>query len=440
MIFSLIIFLFSLTTSVANRELGHWYPGTLSPNSPVSSSRTTQTIKDSSETFVLPQLNITKLHCMYNRHRPPQTYKETQSFIVRAAKECWEYCKLTQNCTLFSFQYRKRICALYNATNPLIEEETLFTGNFKLALGDMECLECLLTVDEVIAQSEETGVRIVDEQSRKCLGLTSSSTPRVKLANGKSGFRVAWKNCSNSNLWVLTRAETGYQDSYLVFLKGHKYEWSLEWNIRRHSHNIVYLAKSHNDTSDEINNQITLDRNLPKNGENCNYRIMASYNSDGKKPSHPKFYKLFTLKNGSLLPLSFVKFIRPALDTTCSLKKMSTKHGTILNKDKVPFLLAGSVITIKCLHGYGIKSLNFSIQQKVRCSEHMDIRPCSKIKRGIQQQELRPNYNVLIGIIVMLCSILIVIAVKSQLTNFCNFMKNYLNRPNNFEKEKEANM
>ena len=372
------------------------------------------------EPFTTSEVVMTVGHrrCIHQRDVLLLSSSQIQSFNVRAVKECWDYCKLTTDCGIFTFQHNKRLCSLYQG--PMVDGD--YTSNINLTVGNMECLECLGTIGDVVAQSEESGVRIVF--SGKCLGVKGDKKAvRVDLENGEAGISLAWTNCSESNLWVLKWTKYEYTGSFLVQISLIGQDWSLEWGTQKGGLNIIYVAKTKNipqnksHVQDVIQQAMVVKRSNLTNKNNCNFMILGTdyfnYNDDDFPDFRPR--TLSTNTNLYNETLSDIGFARPAPDVTCLLKKLAVRHGKVFNVDNVPFFLAGNTVTIKCEPGYGVEKLNYSSRQEVVCSKNLKLNPCKSIRKKFQARGNDDYCNIYIGLVIFLLVIFILTTIVVQL-------------------------
>ena len=378
------------------------------------------------ELFTTSEVVMTVGHrrCIHQRDVLLLSSSQIQSFNVRAVKECWDYCKLTTDCGIFTFQHNKRLCSLYQG--PMVDGD--YTGNVNLTVGNMECLECLATVGDVVAQSEESGVRVV--VSGKCLGVIGDKkAARMDLENGETGFSLSWKNCSESNLWVLKWTKYEHTGSFLVQISLIGQNWSMEWGTQKGGLNIIYLAKTKNipqnksHVQDVIQQAMVVERSNLTNENNCNFMILGTdyfnYNDDDFPDFRPR--TLSTNKNLHHKSLSDIGFARPAPDVTCLLKKLVVRHGKVLNVDNVPFFLAGNTVTIKCDPGYGVEKLNYSSRQEVVCSKNLNLNPCKSTRKKLQARGNDDYCNIYIGLVIFLLALILTLVVQLWSRN-CKYM------------------
>ena len=330
------------------------------------------------------------LCCLYGTVQLPRSSTILQ-LKVDTTTNCWNYCMLTRGCALFSYQFVTGMCSLHNHTELIFHRST----SFNLAVLDMECLDCLGEIADVVKLSK-AGVQIKHVFTGKCL---TTSSEKMEW-DGLKGYQLTWRNCSRAARWIVTWADIWKK---LVRISQLDSKWGIDWT--RGEQKVAYLTKEKN-----INNQGLLLERKGLNG--CLYRVLGPEEIDdtGKVVR----WIIFSTRpyNDSNIKFNYtlnkIKIIPPIPGPVCPLRQFAVKHGRVLNDNNVPFFLPGSTVTVQCNAGYGVKTLNKSVDQELKCS--VNARPKRCIKSVGLEKEWTSQQNVYLAIIASLVTLLILCA------------------------------
>ena len=305
-----------------------------------------------------------------------------KSFKTTGLQHCWRYCKVMGLCEVFVFHFITRDCSLYK--NKMLKYQ-LESGP-DIAVGMLDCLECIGEVREVIEKSK-SGVLI--KMLQRCLSVERSE-------NGTNyNYRLSWKDCKGADLWKLSKIENDSGASNeRVFYRISKMNSNLElnWMIKDGRLGMIFpdIKSNISIRSIHVDKSTTVFRSV------CRFKIQA-FLDDKVHPVH-----LNTL-DGEFpsWPLASVSFIAPFSQERCPLRQFSIKHGVFVNSDKVPYFLPGTLVPIQCKSGYGFKALNFTPFQRVICHKGARPLPCSVIKCGMDSNERELELLCLILVLVL---------------------------------------
>ena len=290
------------------------------------------------------------------------------SFKITGLQDCWRYCKMTGLCEVFVFHFITRVCSLYKNKMLMYRLES----DPNIAVGIMECLECIGELKEVIDKSR-SGVLI--KMLQKCLSVEYSEN----VTN--NNYQLSWTNCKRADMWRLSRSEnvSGAHNNR-DFFRISKINSNLElnWMIKDEGYGLIFPDKKSNISS----RKILVDKSTVFVGSVCKFKVYAFVDDkvhpihlntiDGKVPSWP---------------LTSISFALPSELKRCPLHQFSVQHGVVVNPDKVPYFLPGAPVLIECKSGYGVKALNYTPFQRVLCHKDTRPTPCSVIKCTMKSNE-----------------------------------------------------
>lgn len=332
------------------------------------------------------------------------------TFKMTSLQECWKYCKFSsssENCAVFVFHFITRACSLYR------NDELIYkaVSDFNLAVGNLDCLECTGEIDEVVKKSKN-GVLIVlkDDGFKKCLAV---KTLNINNNEEVSKYQLKWKKCKDGDLWKLTRSRDrfGYNSSFRISKINS--DLVLDWRINDDGYGIAFP----NDEFENSGSSVHVYK-ANTNSHICKYKIQA-FISANDYPMH--LYTIYVRPYPSYL-LDPVSFALPVRSKRCPIKQFSVENGKLLNQDRVPYFLPGNSAFIKCNPGFGVKALNYTIIQQIKCWEEKRPRYCSAIVRsGGKESEkiamiLVPFVlsTLLTGVMAFICRIALYSGAKKQ--------------------------
>ena len=295
------------------------------------------------------------------------------SFSVSDLQSCWRYCRHDKQCVIFTFQVISRNCSLHRMALP----EYGVKPKRNLAIGSLDCLDCLEhDVDRVVERSK-AGI-LIQNYNKKCL---AASDYKVTVDNSEV-IELNWGKCSQENLWIIywtNHEQIGTKIGSVQISKLNS-TWGLDWKLKNKSQKYeVYLTKKQKIAK----NHIILKKSTLFEEEPCKFSIegikdgMSSYLNFGAE--------LRYFLNGITFSV--------LTNYKCPFNQFLVKNGVIVSSNKLPYFLPDSTVTIRCHPGYGIKELNFSTYQDVKCSKNRRPKPCSRIKQGVvDERETKTIY------------------------------------------------
>ena len=297
------------------------------------------------------------------------------SFSVSDLQSCWRYCRHDKQCFIFTFQVISRNCSLHRMALP----EYGVKPKRNLAIGSLDCLDCLEhDVDRVVERSK-AGI-LIQNYNKKCL---AASDDKVTVDNSEVS-KLNWGKCSQENLWIIYWTNNEQIGTNIGSVQIYKLNstWGLDWKLTNKSQLYqvyeVYLTKKQK----KAKNNIILKKSTLFEEEPCKFSIEGI--KDGT-PSYLNFgLELRYFLNG--ITFSVLK------NYTCPFNQFLVKNGVIVSSDKLPYFLPDSTVTIRCHPGYGIKELNFTTYQDVKCSKNRRPKPCSRIKQVVDERETNTVY------------------------------------------------
>ena len=320
------------------------------------SPRPTISTLDVSETHILKAGSL-KEACITHNGTSHSNTSLILSFKVDSLSSCSDYCKFTQYCALFTFQIYLKTCCLHKETDPIFYKDI----NYNLAQGNMACLNCLGTVENIVERSKH-GI-IIENIFNKCLSVTNETV----VVNGTTGFKLFWKKiCSKPDLWVFNWTNQTISDVPLVQISKLNTNWALDWSTSSAGNKVVFLTERI-----KIINSIVFQK-TSSDEKTCKFNI------DGIDTNGWTW--LLQLVDDNIFFMQFLSFSLPNAKQMCPLSQFSVKNGEILNPNKVPFFLPETTCTVRCKPGFGVKTKNFTSYQDVICSKDIRPKPCSVMR------------------------------------------------------------
>ena len=318
--------------------------------------------------------------------------RRLQTFKTERMSVCWQYCSIKDGCAVFEYNVITRRCSLF----PQIMTKKSRVPKYTLAVAQMSCLDCLQSV-EIVMEHSKHGVLIKNQSGKLCLSTRQKSEGTVSTkVDNSTRVHLTWIPCSKADTWTLTRTgETSNQSRENgAWVEVSKFNSSLvlDWELTPEEWALVYLTKK----SSLSQNKIHFSRSYLYSGLGCRFRFLG-------------FGMTLFPKTGSLDGISILV---PSAITKCPLQQFSVANGEVINENKVPYFLEGSSVSIQCRTGFGVKALNYSYRQVIRCSQGIRPRPCSTLTPvNKREHSVTPDMEIYLGIIVVLSVVLIMGAV-----------------------------
>ena len=341
--------------------------------------------------------------CLSHDSKPDNASIVYGAFTVSSIQRCRSYCKLAGFCQTFTFNSLTGRCVTYFR----FLRDSVIEHNSSLTVGAMVCLECFGDADVVANASR---VLIKQEYSLKCLSVGTNQTEFTKE------YFLVWKSCADADLWSFTPTNHTYtlsgKETKLVRVSRDSIR-NLEWRNRN-----VFLTKRSSSTT-----QLFALLESSSSGTACTFAVGAPDYQDGKMKGQVVSH-LYTGKVGhNTQTLANVTITRPHPDqqNTCSPKEFSTRRSEVINYDQVPYFLPGDMVTISCTSGFGIKALNCTTRQLVKCGAdspgaYSRLKHCSLITRCEKYEEASLNWQLyyVIGFIAFIVLTYLIVHVVAR--------------------------
>ena len=277
---------------------------------------------------------------------------------------------------------------------------------------------CLQDVNSVVNTSN-TGILIESDDwvvKKKCL----AASDEMFNINGTLGYKIIWRKCNRGDLWKLTWTHdvSVLQNGKVVNLiqiSQLNSDLSLDWVERSDGWVIAYLVKRENITNTGLF--------IHQTGE-CEFSIQGLQYKNGEEYI---FHLIVGAIMGDIIKnqifLQNIKFVAPGPEhlQSCNLEKLKIKNGEIVKNERMPAstpntttkVLLGKTITIQCNPGYGVKDLNYTTFQEIKCYKAARPRACLKINSPIFNTEmLIVGIISLISVMVILLPCLLIICYR----------------------------
>ena len=276
---------------------------------------------------------------------------------VNTLKHCSNYCRFTRYCQMFSFHFGTRTCSLHRQTPPKLGVKPYLN----LAIGNMNCLECLGDINDIVEHSK-SGI-LIEGRDRRCMTATNTE---YNLANKTNGYKLKWGACHKADKWVMNWTSN---DRDFISISKLNSDWGLDGTFIPGYGYFAYLTKK-----EAISNKgLLIMRNSWIFGDECTFGMEGPL-ADGR-------YKYLYFGDPAYHYMTMgLAFSVPIVNLTCHAKQFWVRNGELVNKNKLPFFLPNSSVTIRCKPGYGIKALGFLSYQDVTCAPNVRPRHCSRIE------------------------------------------------------------
>ena len=340
-------------------------------------------------------INSTMLQCLvFGRMHHPDLHKYTtnNTFTTRGVLECWEFCWLIRNCNSLTFNALSAECSVFRAdiANSFYRLASFYQTTSKDCMEEVYLSTGVMIREVTIPRNtsssakERTGIWIVktsDAPKQECLGVS------VEDGSHNSNFEILWKSCKREDLWT-------------VYMSAHE-NMQIVHKICRKDDITCCLDESHTICRNATSR--AKDIFLHVSSRNLITVVFREY-----------FGKIYPpIVKTSKFDVTLIKARKP-----CYASQFQIKNGAILNENIQPFFLPESNVIIECYKGFGVKKLNFSTIQTIKCTELMYVLPCSRMEcKEKSRGSPEPNssdvyYNILIGLMtIIFVAIVITISV-----------------------------
>ena len=359
-----------------------------------------------SDNKIRDNINNTMLQCIVSgkMHHPDlHKYTTNNTFTTRGVLECWEFCRLNRNCHSLTFNALSAECTVFRAdtANSFYRLATFYQTTGKDCMEEVylssgvRIREFTLPRNTSSLAKERTGIWIVkkyDTSKNECLG--------VSVEDGhNSNFEILWKSCKREDLWkVSTSVNENMQIVYKICLKD---------DIN------CCLDESHK-IPNSICRNATYKYNLPYDQREVYLQVssMSRITVVFRVNVVKRYPPIVTTNKFDVTLIELIKAPKP-----CYPSQFQIKNGAIISENSQPFFLPGSNVFIECNKGFGVKKLNFSTIQTVKCTERMYFLPCSRMKcKGKIGGSHEPNscdiyFTILFGLLTIIF-VLIVITIS----------------------------
>ena len=352
-----------------------------------------------------------------------------KSFTAAGASQCWLYCKSIMTCRALSFELMNGTCSLYGKYyEPYYQQHRTNEGRpltlVKRCMERMDKTSIVVMLPEIVSLSiAGTGflIRRNFGENARCLseGVSLSMEMEEETYNA-----VTWKSCKKGSRWALQ--EVNHADDKLMALKYYQIspveDQDMCLDARTHfaddrgQYLSVFLSKCRNITSINDDPQIMFIEieALPETTHDNSARH-SIFSISGVDEDGISILYTGTDYHESLHGISFMDPVlyRQVYMKSCPLSQFSTPHGTVRNKENIPFVLPGLEVEIQCAQGYGVKRLNFTALQILVCSTDAKPQPCRRI---VPRKSCRNNDKEEKGMKEKLCYTFLMITVSSSIT------------------------
>ena len=316
---------------------------------------------------------------------------------LSGSHDCWRYCRVVTKCVVMVFNTEIGVCSLLNYLH--LKENSLTTELTVVVLKKCTVQNYGLKMDEVYQFEGEEGPGVLIVQGRrglqelKCLGVGRARGGEGEAGEGGEGgeekevatraggkYTLKWKGmCNGADKWVVTRVRQVQELQYLQVAWSEDPSYCLDVTAGVYTPTLLSLYSCR-----DIRRNDTDPQNLyllPFTGVGFKESVSLYTAADpGSILTTLDSEDSYFNNNNLLLDLIFQDpAVYPPLHF-CPLYMYEVARGEVLNPGKLPLFLAGDSVTVKCKAGYGVKSLNYSQLQIVRCSDIVQVQPCTRLR------------------------------------------------------------
>ena len=337
---------------------------------------------------LVPEIPREMVECVRKDPMSTNKYRSVfHTFRVGDVKLCWEYCAYVWECQVFSFHFKTRQCVLFsvynddtNGSDDDTNDDTDVSNdynddNYQVRFS-IACLECPQNVSSIIdhgnlQNTNANGFLIADRKFwPRCFSVFESS----------GRYFVKWENCSKATLWTLSESQLMFEGERNVIriLMHSSPHFPVDGSLHVKNLKVKPLETF---TFPPLNQISDITFIISKNNKS-----QCSFTIKNLQINYMKLEWRLWMDISSVAYPTSVKFMsdlriwRPRDGKPiCYITDITVKHGKVENPGKVPFLLEGSWVRIRCDPGYGVAALNFTPFQAVTCSEHIRILPCRSL-------------------------------------------------------------
>ena len=343
------------------------------------------------------------------------------TFTSAGLSQCWMYCKFLFKCWDIIFDTLSSTCSMFDINAVIFVRQS--SANLTVSKRCMESgapIGSNFSETLSLSQSDSPGFLI-----RNAVAIISCLNKRGMPENETVTLRdvsygLTWRSCNKANRWMLREVES--EEFYFHISPVGEPDLCLDVRMFIPTRENMYenltqafVAKCGNYSSQ----MMTIPPSLMVSYDDST--VKYSIYSISELQDSGYFSILFTGEDvcdcESLTDIAFInpKFYPPSDNQICSISQFATRHGTVRNKENLPFFLPGQKVEVFCNQGYGVKSLNFTSLQVVVCNKRARPLPCtriapSRLKRETEGGREKSRYLILMVAIVSSISVVVLIA------------------------------
>ena len=360
--------------------------------------------------------------CIESSSVPNPQKGHLYTFTSVGISQCWMFCKYLFKCWDFTFDPLSSTCSMFDINSVIfLDESSLNLSVSKRCMESDSPKGSNFSETLSLSESNSPGFLIRNDVGIiSCLstrGIPESKTATLTDAS----YGLTWRSCNKATRWML-RGVNEVELYYHISPVGDS-DLCLDVRMLIPSRENMYgnltqafVAKCGNNSSQ----MMTIPPSLMVSYDNSTVKYSIYSVSELQESGY--FSILFTGENvhdsESLCDISFInpKFYPQSDNQICSISQFSTRHGTVRNKENLPFFLAGQTVEVLCNQGYGVKSLNFTSLQVVVCNKSARPLPCTRIASSRQTRETevgREKSRYLILMVAIVSSISVVVLITA---------------------------
>ena len=277
-----------------------------------------------------------------------------KGFAVSSLSECSGYCKYSPVCKALAYSLPEASCSLLESEDRDISHQGTVIFVTKSCLLMKNAAERLYLEQIEEASRSKFGVEIVSGGSQKCLRF------KKKVTGNESTHAIFWGNCPSYSRWKLET--THFYEVFTISLQN-KPSWCVESNVDSGE---LFL----NQCRDLTVQTFTL---ANANGHYRQFQMIPNIPIDEN----------FTSVSGwtfELAPSLQVIYLLRGHEKPRSVESMSVPNATVLNPDRLPFLLPGAIVTVSCHKGFQVSGRGSSAQEVVSKTHTIPL-PCLPVSK-----------------------------------------------------------
>ncbi|KAL5270490.1 hypothetical protein ACHWQZ_G001268 [Mnemiopsis leidyi] len=309
-------------------------------------------------------------------------------FTTSGSLQCWLYCKYTLQCFVVNFNSLNSSCSLFTEKF-VYSVRTLESPDFVIRKQCMENKPALKILAASVSHPYP-GPKFLIQQIEPSIACLTKGGLEASHLDGNSSYRLTWKSCAETISWSLRKIERLSTkidtNEFFQIYSSENPDMCMDAFVPADIGKMQgILTKCRESTLlDHEDSQLMFFRNEERLSQSLNYRYFdgLSINSLAGVFDESFIRVIFPSPgddyNRPLNGLLFTKASSPPelYQSGCDYQHFITPHSSLESREDVPFFLPGEEVEVVCDMGYGVSSLNSSLQT-LTCGEDEGVEPCT---------------------------------------------------------------